>query len=544
MDGLSAAGGILAIAAAGLQTSVKLISFAHHVGNAPERIRYIATDVSLTASILQQLGELMKQSPGEDERANVFSEGGLVSTQTSANTCREIFKALEEALKQASQQIRTSRIVAGEKVVLSRVETLKWPFLQPKFDVLRTELSNARATLMLILQVASLAYTRKMAQFKNPIPTYQGEQDDLINTIIALQRLQTGEVSDQEDRPHCRIDSRSRKTPPTARGPSAKTPAELSSPFTSLRTTSRMEDGNKSLRRKYLDGDPRIASDEPDGHPSKRILTQKLRDKGSQVKSDDRIEHQDNIPRQLEATYNTSNSTRWRSRSTRPDSRTFFQAWDMTPVIMPMYCGWKSTWQIQTSPISNQEFRKLMLFKLKARPESLDWKEREFLTESFQRQSAENDHIEYGPDQTVRIVLVALQAQEERTPGLPEKTIQRRHLKAIVRVEQQTINPCGSQASMLDPDPHNMSMAQVCASWPGHSRGRASTNLCPSQISVRKTEQYLQMMKPQAQCFVEKSSRASQEQDTTTTEETKRPFFSEENLRIVDELLAKYTTAK
>ncbi|KAL8946478.1 MAG: hypothetical protein Q9222_007131 [Ikaeria aurantiellina] len=535
MDGLSAAGGILAIAAAGLQTSVKLVSFAHHVGNGPERIRYIATDVSLTAGILQQLGELMKQSPGEDERFTVFSEGGLVSTQTSANTCQDIFKALEEALKPASQQIRTNRVWAGEKVVLSKTEALKWPFLQPKFEALRTELSNARATLMLILQVASLAYTRKLTQNKNPVATNQGEQDDLVSTIIALQRLQTEEVPDQENRVDCRIDNRSREAFPTTRGSSAQPPAESPRPFPTLRSTSRLEGGHSSLRRKYLDANPGMAANNAEGGPPKKIVTQALHDKSHETNFEDENKQQDNISNELEATHNTGNSTSRRRSSTSPTSRSFYQVWDMTPVIEPIYCGWRSTWQIQTSPIVNgdieNEVRKHTLFKSEEKPESLDWKEREFLTDSFQRQSAENDHIEYGPDQTVRVVLIALRAEELCSPGPPETTIQRRQLKVFVRVEQTD-------------------RKQICAGQASRHQ-QPAPYILPSQVRYRQAPRPLS---PTSQRQMEKGlgkylskiwediqTQASQKKDTATTEETKRPFFSEENLKMVDELLAKYT---
>ena len=59
MDGISVAASVLAIATAGVQVSIKLVSLSNQVATARNRITSIGNDVSLTASILQQLAELM-----------------------------------------------------------------------------------------------------------------------------------------------------------------------------------------------------------------------------------------------------------------------------------------------------------------------------------------------------------------------------------------------------------------------------------------------------------------------------------------------------
>ena len=164
MDGVSVAASIIGIATAGVQISIKLINFSNQVGTAPERIRYIGTDVSLTAGVLQQLGDLMKQKPGDNETLTIFSEGGLVTTRSSATTCESIFKALDDTLKKASKQLRDSKSPPGGQILLSKGERLKWPFLQPELDTLRAELRDSRQTLMLILQVTTLAYSKRLAE--------------------------------------------------------------------------------------------------------------------------------------------------------------------------------------------------------------------------------------------------------------------------------------------------------------------------------------------------------------------------------------------
>lgn len=165
MDGISAAASVLAIGTAGVQISIKLIAFANQVATASERIRSIGVDISLTANVLQQLGELMRK-PQRDETIGIFSEEGLATTQASAAACEEVFRDLEIVLKKANGQFRIKEAGAalGKKITLSKIEALKWPFLQPGVDSLRTTLNNARETLMLILHVTTLAYMKKLAE--------------------------------------------------------------------------------------------------------------------------------------------------------------------------------------------------------------------------------------------------------------------------------------------------------------------------------------------------------------------------------------------
>ena len=165
MEGIGAAASILAIGAAGVQVSIKLAAFANQVGTAPNRIRSIASDVSLTASVLQQLSELLNKNDN-DKAVNVFNEDGLATTQASADACKTVFQELDDVLKRASQQVRENRdkTSLGQKIVLSKPERMKWPFLQPKIDSLRTALRDARETLMLMLHVTTLGYMKKQAE--------------------------------------------------------------------------------------------------------------------------------------------------------------------------------------------------------------------------------------------------------------------------------------------------------------------------------------------------------------------------------------------
>ena len=185
MDPVSAAASVLAISAAGVQVSIKLVSLATQISTASDRITSIGNDVSLVSGILQQLGDLMGQKDSTYD-TKIFNEAGLQTTMHSANMCQQIFHDLRLAASDASMQLRACKKPTGGKFKLSVTEKAKWPFLQPKIDGLRQDLQEAKGTLMLMLQVTSLAFTKRIADRRSTGSTSATEMQEMVRTIIAL----------------------------------------------------------------------------------------------------------------------------------------------------------------------------------------------------------------------------------------------------------------------------------------------------------------------------------------------------------------------
>ena len=164
MDGVSIAASIVGIATAGVQVSIKLVTLATQISTASDRVSSIGNDISLTSGVLHQLGELMTQKT-TDDGISIFSQGGLESSRTSAAMCERIFQEVEKAAKKASEQLRdrTRGRMTGGKIELTGTEKAQWPFLQPNVDTLRADLRDAKGPLMLMLQVTSLALSKRMA---------------------------------------------------------------------------------------------------------------------------------------------------------------------------------------------------------------------------------------------------------------------------------------------------------------------------------------------------------------------------------------------
>ena len=192
MEVVAAAASILAIAGAGIQISTKLITFADQIGTAPKRIQAVGTDVSITAGTLQQLGELMEKPPKRNSTGMFWSDQ-VRNIEASSIECKDIFDQLEGIFCKASQQLReiykrdksTAKSHATPpKIKLSKMERIKWPFLQPSIEPLQSTLRDAKGTLTLILQVVHLRHAQITASLDVE------EMNDLIRMIAVLRRQQ------------------------------------------------------------------------------------------------------------------------------------------------------------------------------------------------------------------------------------------------------------------------------------------------------------------------------------------------------------------
>jgi hypothetical protein len=152
---------VIGVAGAGLKLSITLYTFSETVATAADSIKAIAKDVSLTSAVLEELGSNLKH----DEQARLYSGTALKTAQTVVVDCEAVFKQIDGALSKSMERIsglsgNGRRKGKGGKVVLSAMEKLKWPFLQPKMQELRANLERLKSTLVLMLNV--LTYARKV----------------------------------------------------------------------------------------------------------------------------------------------------------------------------------------------------------------------------------------------------------------------------------------------------------------------------------------------------------------------------------------------
>ncbi|KAI4226790.1 MAG: hypothetical protein LQ349_006826 [Xanthoria aureola] len=199
MDGVSIAASLLGLGTVGCQIAIKLYTLASQISTASQRISSVSNDISLTAGVLKELGEFMTRETAKGGES-IFSQSGLETTKNSAAICETIFNQIEQAAKEASDQLRTRDRIIG-KIKLSKSEKAKWPFLQPSIESLRTDLREAKGTLMLMLQVTNLAVSQRMATIHQTTTTSTEEQREIYRVILAIQKQSQGDSGSRAKRP-------------------------------------------------------------------------------------------------------------------------------------------------------------------------------------------------------------------------------------------------------------------------------------------------------------------------------------------------------
>lgn len=143
---------IIQIADTGLRLSLKLYTFGEIVSTADKSIISISKDVSLTSSVLKELGQILDQ----DRHAKICSQNAVRTADDLVRECLGVFEEMEGLL---AKKLPNLGIGVGEKAKRATVllERLKWPYLQPKLELMRTNLERLKSTLNLMLNVIALA---------------------------------------------------------------------------------------------------------------------------------------------------------------------------------------------------------------------------------------------------------------------------------------------------------------------------------------------------------------------------------------------------
>lgn len=139
---------IIQIADVGLRLSLKLYTFGEIVSTADKSVISISKDVSLTSSVLKELGRILDKDEG---RSKICSENAVQTADGIVRECLGVFGDMERILVRKIPHLGRSD---GEKAKRAKVllERLKWPYLQPKLELLRANLERLKSTLNLMLK--------------------------------------------------------------------------------------------------------------------------------------------------------------------------------------------------------------------------------------------------------------------------------------------------------------------------------------------------------------------------------------------------------
>lgn len=158
MSGLEVVGivaSIVQIADLGARISVKLCSFYRTVKDANQYMQSLSSDVSLTCSVLNELGNTLKQ----DEKAKLYSPEAFKTAQEVLSECKSVFEGIDKAMEEEKQE-------SAKNAFLRRARKLTVAFMGPNLDVLKSNLERLKSTMMLMLHV--IMYAGQIRQLVYP----------------------------------------------------------------------------------------------------------------------------------------------------------------------------------------------------------------------------------------------------------------------------------------------------------------------------------------------------------------------------------------
>jgi hypothetical protein len=95
-----------------------------------------------------------------DSNAIGFNDVFEQDVRSTVEKCLSSFKQLSRDLHDANEQIASKKTGNG-RIVLTPSEQTKWPFIQPRVDIVRSNLKSAKTNMHLILMTATLALAIK-----------------------------------------------------------------------------------------------------------------------------------------------------------------------------------------------------------------------------------------------------------------------------------------------------------------------------------------------------------------------------------------------
>lgn len=153
---------VVQIADVGLRLSIKLYTFGEVVASADRSVVSISKDISLTSGVLKELGQVLEK----DKETRTFSENAVQTADGIVKECLEVFQEMESMLVKKMPSLaggdgKDARGGERTKRAIVLLERLKWGYLQPKLQLLRSNLDRLKSTLLLMLNV--ITYARQIS---------------------------------------------------------------------------------------------------------------------------------------------------------------------------------------------------------------------------------------------------------------------------------------------------------------------------------------------------------------------------------------------
>lgn len=176
MSGLEVVGvvaSILQIADLGAKISVKLCSFYRTVKDANHSMQSLSSDVSLTCSILQELGKVLEK----DEQTKLCSQQAFHTAQGVLAECKTVFEGIDNAMEKQEQDGTKNMFLRGARKITVA-------FVGPNLDLLKCNLERLKSTMLLMLNV--ILYAEQLRQRTDTMPI--NDNQDMLVALLEEKR--------------------------------------------------------------------------------------------------------------------------------------------------------------------------------------------------------------------------------------------------------------------------------------------------------------------------------------------------------------------
>ena len=190
MAELALVASIIQVADIGIRLSLRLYTFGETVASADQTVLNISKDVSLTSSVLKELGNTF-----ENDKARVRSDNATKTAKDVVQECHKVFEEMDTLLLKKVPHLTMGSDVMSRARTL--VERLKWPAIKGKIELLSCMLDKTKNTLTLMLNVIIYAQQISMRDQSSAGLT---EQRQLIEVLAQVKQERERALMDAQRR--------------------------------------------------------------------------------------------------------------------------------------------------------------------------------------------------------------------------------------------------------------------------------------------------------------------------------------------------------
>ena len=145
---------VIGVADVGARISAKLYTFGVLVASADETISSISKEVALTSTVLKELGNILAKDRPESPIITKIAIGNIEET---VRECDKAFEQIDSVLLKRVPRLRLGKGNQGPKAAIL-LERFGWQALEPKVQLLRSNIDRLKSSLLLMLNVLMLAW--------------------------------------------------------------------------------------------------------------------------------------------------------------------------------------------------------------------------------------------------------------------------------------------------------------------------------------------------------------------------------------------------